>query len=83
MEILKCNSGRIIIKMDDNFSGITIHALGERIMDWKGFCISVSSIKQVEPLEKVLSSDEKKAIAAAISKCKTLTMPIEFYEKVL
>ena len=80
MEILKCNSGRIIIKMGEDFSGISIHATGERILDWKGFCISTSSIKQIEPIEKVLSADEKKTIAIAISKCKTLTMPIEFYE---
>ena len=80
MEILKCNSGRILIKMGNDFSGITIYALGERIMDWKGFCISVSSIKQIEPVEKTLSPDEKKAIAIAISECTTLSMPIEFYE---
>ena len=66
--------------MDDDFSGITIQASGERIKDWKVFCISASSIKQIAPIEKTFSADEKNDIAVAISKCKTLSMPVEFYE---
>jgi len=80
VKIISCTSGTIVIKLDDDFSGITICASGERILNWEGFCISAASIKQIEPDEKAFSAKEKKDIAIAISKCNSLTMPIEFYE---
>jgi len=81
MEILKCTSGTIEIKLDDEFKNITIRASGERILDYKGFCISVGSIKQIEPTEMSLPLEKKKRIANAIARCKTLSRPIEFYEE--
>ena len=80
VEIIKCTSGTIVIRLGDDFSGIIVSASGERTLNWEGFCISVSSIKQIEPEEKTLSTEDKKAIATSIHKCKTLSMPIEFYE---
>ena len=85
MEILKCNSSRIIIRLNEKFSNVTIQASGERIMDWEGFCISTSSIKQIKPIEKVFSIEEKNEIANAIKGYKDFTylsqsMPVELYE---
>ena len=78
MEIIKCGKGDITIKLDGELSCITISAFGERILDYSGFCISVNSIKQVEPIEKKLSIEEKKVIVQAISNWASPTMPIEF-----
>ena len=79
MEILNCNSGKIVIKMDDDFSNITVSAGGELVRDYTTFCIISRTIKQIEPEEKALTNDEKKAIVTAIANCNTLDMPVEFY----
>jgi len=79
MEMLSFNSSQILIKMDENFSGITISGGGELVKEYSTFCIIFATIKQVQPTEKSLSSDEKKAVVSAISSCKTLSMPVIFH----
>ena len=78
MNIIKCGKGDITIEMDSDFNGVTISAFGDMILDYKGFCISVNSIKQIKPYEKKLSVDEKRAIVNAISNWQTPTMIIKF-----
>ena len=80
MEILKCTRGEIVVRLDESFNGVTISATGGRICDWKGFSVSISSIKQIAPIEKVLSAEEKHKIATAINNCKSFVMAVNFFD---
>lgn len=80
MKIISCGKGDIEIQLDEDFSNIIIHAFGEMILDYKGFCISINSIQQIAPTIKKLSNEEKKKIAEAIAENDSLDRPIEFYE---
>ena len=77
MELISCGKGDIKIKLDKAFSGITVHAFGTRIMDYKGFSLSTASIKQISPGERKLSANEKEAIARAISQWEFRELHIE------
>ena len=80
MEIISCSRSKIVIKLGEEFSNVTISAIGERICDYAGFCIYRDSIKQIEPFEKALTAEDRETIATAIFNCTSFIMSKKFVE---
>ena len=80
MKLKKCTSGTVVIELDEEFSDITVSAVGELINRGEGFCLSIASIAQEEPSPRELELSEQEQVAAAIAQWESAPISIEFYE---